>query len=78
MRAFLIDTKSINLKSIIKVNQNKTEINIINIKDRIMFNLTKKEGIWNKTKAKTTPNIINFKNCLSTLKEILSIFINKK
>ena len=45
MRAFLIDKKLINLKSIIKVNQNKTEINIINIKDRIMFNLTKKEGI---------------------------------
>ena len=45
MRAFLIDTKSINLKSNINVNQNKTEINIINIKDRIMFNLTKKEGI---------------------------------
>ena len=45
MRAFFIDTKSINLKSIIKENQNKTEINIINIKDRIMFNLTKKEGI---------------------------------
>ena len=45
MRAFLIDTKSMNLKSIIKVNQNKTEINIINIKDRIMFNLTRKEGI---------------------------------
>ena len=78
MRAFLIDTKSINLKSIIKVNQNKTEINIINIKDRIMFNLTKKEGIWNKTKAKTNPNKINFKNCFSTLKEILSIFISKK
>ena len=27
MRAFLIDTKSINLKSIIKVNQNNMEIN---------------------------------------------------
>ena len=77
MRAFLIDTKSINLKSIIKVNQNKTEINIINIKDRIMFNLTKKEGIGNKTKSKTNPNKISFKNCLSTLKEILLIFINK-
>ena len=35
MRAFLIDTKSINLKSIIKVNQNKTEINIINIKGKL-------------------------------------------
>ena len=43
MRAFLIDTKSINLKSIIKVNQNKTEINIINIKDRIMFNLKQRQ-----------------------------------
>ena len=45
MKTFLIATKSINLKSNIKVNQNKTEINIINIEDRIMFNLTKKEGI---------------------------------
>jgi hypothetical protein len=42
---FLIDAKSINLKSIIKVNQNIIEINIINIKDKIIFNLTKKEGI---------------------------------
>ena len=45
MTTFLIDAKSINLKSIIKVNQNIIEINIINIKDKIIFNLTKKEGI---------------------------------
>ena len=45
MKTFLIATKSINLKSIIKVNQNNMEINIINTKDKIMFNLTKKEGI---------------------------------
>ena len=45
MTTFLIAAKSINLKSIIKVNQNIIEINIINIKDKIIFNLTKKEGI---------------------------------
>jgi hypothetical protein len=78
VRTFLIAAKSINLKSIIRVNQNIIEINIINIKDKIIFNLTKKEGILNKTKAKTNPNKISIKNCLSTSKEILSIFINKK
>ena len=52
MRAFLIDTKSINLKSIIKVNQNKTEINIINIKDKIMFNLTKKSEFETKQRQR--------------------------
>ena len=45
MKTFLIATKSINLKSTIKVNQNNMEINIINIKDKIIFKLTKKEGI---------------------------------
>ncbi len=45
MKTFLIATKSINLKSTIRVNQNNMEINIINIKDKIIFKLTKKEGI---------------------------------
>ncbi len=44
MKTFLIATKSINLKSTIRVNQNNIEINIINIKDKIIFKLTKKEG----------------------------------
>ncbi len=78
MKTFLIATKSINLKNTIRVNQNNMEINIINIKDKIIFKLTKKDGIWNKTKAKTSPNKIKFKNCLSTPKETLSIFSSKK
>ena len=78
VKTFLIATKSINLKNTIRVNQNNMEINVINIKDKIIFKLTKKDGIWNRTKAKTSPNRINFKNCLSTPKEILSIFSNKK
>tara|TARA_B100000287_G_C20242693_1_gene626775 strand:+ start:378 stop:515 length:138 start_codon:yes stop_codon:yes gene_type:complete len=45
VKTFLIATKSINLKSTIRVNQNNMEINIINIKDKIIFKLTKKEGI---------------------------------
>ena len=45
MRTFLIATKSINLKNTIRVNQNNMEINIINIKDKIIFKLTKKEEI---------------------------------
>ena len=45
MKTFLIATKSINLKSTIRVNQNNMEINIINIKDKIIFKLTKKEEI---------------------------------
>ena len=45
MKTFLIATKSINLKNTIRVNQNNMEINIINIKDKIIFNLTKKDGI---------------------------------
>tara|TARA_B100000530_G_scaffold58294_1_gene33528 strand:+ start:482 stop:619 length:138 start_codon:yes stop_codon:yes gene_type:complete len=44
VKTFLIATKSINLKSTIRVNQNNIEINIINIKDKIIFKLTKKEG----------------------------------
>ena len=45
MKTFLIATKSINLKNTIRVNQNNMEINIINIKDKIIFKLTKKEEI---------------------------------
>ena len=45
MKTFLIATKSINLKNTIRVNQNNMEINVINIKDKIIFKLTKKDGI---------------------------------
>ena len=56
MKTFLIATKLINLKSTIRVNQNNMEINIINIKDRIMFNLTKKEEF--ETKQRQRPILI--------------------
>ena len=45
VKTFLIATKSINLKNTIRVNQNNMEINVINIKDKIIFKLTKKDGI---------------------------------
>ena len=45
MKTFLIATKSINLKNTIRVNQNNMEINVINIKDKIIFKLTKKDEI---------------------------------
>ena len=45
VKTFLIATKSINLKNTIRVNQNNMEINVINIKDKIIFKLTKKDEI---------------------------------